>query len=136
MKLESDEAAQTAKQEMLNIKQDVADIEAQIEDLPRLAREKFKGDTPDYLVQAFISNNQQRLQRELSKLESRYNAAAEIYKTEVAEKQREAEFELKQAEYRRALTNDEFDRAYKNTKLMQDSITVVDGKFYMTNPAT
>ena len=136
MKLESDEAAQTAKQEMLNIKQDVADIEAQIEDLPRLAREKFKGDTPDYLVQAFISNNQQRLQRELSKLESRYNAAAEIYKTEVAEKQREAEFELKQAEYNRALTNDEFDRTYKNMKLMQDSITVVDGKFYMTNPAT
>lgn len=136
LKLESDEAAQTAKQEMNNIKKDVADIEAQIEDLPRLAREKFKGDTPDYLVQAYISNNQQRLQRELSKLESRYNAAAEIYKTEIAEKQREAEFELKQAEHNRAMTNDNFDRQYKMTKLQQDSVQRVDGIPYQFDAAT
>lgn len=136
IKLESDKAAQTAKQEMNNIKKDVAEIEAQIEDLPRQAREKFKGDTPDYLVQAFVSNNQQRLQKELSKLESRYNAAAEIYKTEVAEKQREAEFELKQAEYNRAMTNDAFDRQYKMTKLQQDSVQWVDWIPYQFDAAT
>ena len=136
IKLESDKAAQTAKQEMNNIKKDVAEIEAQIEDLPRQAREKFKGDTPDYLVQAFVSNNQQRLQKELSKLESRYNAAAEIYKTEVAEKQREAEYELKKAEYQRELTNDAFDREYKRMNLSLNSTQWVNWVPYMMDPTT
>lgn len=136
IKLETDEAAKTAKEEMLNIQKDIAEIQAQIEDLPRQAREAFKSDVPDYLVQAFQSNNQQRLQRELSKLESRYNAAAEIYKTEVAEKQREAEFDLKKAEHNRALSNDAFDRQYKMTKLKQDSVQWIDWVPYQFDRAT
>lgn len=97
--LESNQVAQNAKQEMLNINKDIAEIQAQIDDLPLQARKLFKGDASQEIVNAFVNNETQRLQKEISKLESRYNAAAEIYKTELANTQWEKEYELKRDQF-------------------------------------
>ena len=121
-KLRSNQTASSAKQEMMNIKRDIADIEAEIEDLPNQARAAFKWDVPDYIYKAFIANRQQELQKELNKLESRYTGLADIYKTEVANTQRELEYELKQREFDRQLTNDSRDRYYKEAQLQNDLI--------------
>jgi hypothetical protein len=50
-----------------------------------------------------------------------------MYKTEVSQAQREAEYNLKMAEYQRALTNDAYDREYKSNKLLQDSVQWING---------
>ena len=120
--LRSNQTASSAKEEMMNIKNDIADIEAEIEDLPNQARAAFKWDVPDYIYKAFISNRQQELQKELNKLESRYTGLADIYKTEVANTQRELEYELKKLEYNRQLTNDSRDRYFKEQQLENDLI--------------
>ena len=120
--LRSNQTASSAKEEMMNIKKDIADIEAEIEDLPNQARAAFRWDVPDYIYKAFISNRQQELQKELNKLESRYTGLADIYKTEVANSQRELEYELKKLEYNRQLTNDSRDRYYKEQQLANDLI--------------
>lgn len=121
-KLRTNQMASSAKEEMMNIKADIADIEAEIDDLPRQAREAFKSDVPEYLVQAFISNNQQRLQRELNKLQSRYSWLADIYKTEVSNTQWELEYQLKKDQLAMDRTKMNFDMAYKQAQLEQDSI--------------
>ena len=134
--LKSNQVATSAKQEMLNIKKDIADLNTQLEELPNEANKIFKWDTPDYLVQAYISNNSQRIQSKIKNLENRYSSLSDIYKTEVSQAQREAEYQLKLAEHNRALTNDEFDRTYKTQKLMQDSVQWVNWIPYTYDAAT
>ena len=95
-KLASSQTAQSATQEMLNINKDIAEIQAKMENLPNEAKKAFKGDVPDYIYQAYISNKQQEYQAQLNKLQSRYQSASDLYKTELANKQWEAEMEMKQ----------------------------------------
>lgn len=135
-KLASNKVATSAKEEMLNIKKDIADLNSELEDLPNKAEKAFKWDVPDYIYKAYISNNSQLLQKKIQNLENRYASLADIYKTEVANTQREAEYQLKLAEHNRAVTNDEYDRKYKNIKLMQDSVEWVDWVPYMMDPTT
>ena len=120
--LRSNQTATSAKQEMLNIKKDIADLNTQLEELPNEANKIFKWDTPDYLVQAYISNNSQKIQSKIKNLENRYSSLSDIYKTEISQWQRELEYKLKLAEYNRSITNDEFDRYYKEAKLENDMI--------------
>lgn len=124
--LKSNQVATSAKQEMLNIKKDIADLNSELEDLPNQAEKIFKWDVPEYLVQAYISNNSQKLQKKIQNLENRYSSLSDMYKTEVSQAQREAEYQLKMAEYQRSLTNDAYDREYKNNKLLQDSVQRVN----------
>lgn len=124
--LKSNKVATSAKQEMLNIKKDIADLNTQLEELPNEANKLFKWDVPQYLVQAYISNNSQKIQSKIKNLENRYSSLSDMYKTEVSQAQREAEYQLKMAEYNRALTNDAYDREYKNNKLLQDSVQRVN----------
>lgn len=121
-KLSSNQTASSAKQEMMNIKRDIADLEQQLEDLPKLAPKMFKWDVPDYIYKAFIANNQQKIQSELSKLQSRYSWLSDIYKTEIANAQRELEYDLKKQEMNRKITNDSWDRYYKDQELELDRI--------------
>ena len=51
----------------------VAELEEKIANLPKEAKKQFKGDVPQYIVDAYVSNNAQRYQSELNKLQSRYN---------------------------------------------------------------
>jgi hypothetical protein len=46
------------------------------------------------------------------------------------------EYELKKQEMNRNLTNDAFDRQYKTSKLLQDSIQIIDGVPYIMDPTT
>lgn len=95
-KLASNQVASSATQEMLNINNDIAELEERLENLPKEAKSHFKGDVPQYIVDAYVSNNTQKIQSELNKLQSRYNSALDLYKTELSNAQREAEMELKE----------------------------------------
>lgn len=134
--LRSNQVATSTQQEMLNIKKDLADLNTQLEELPWNAEKLFKWDVPDYLVQAYISNNSQRIQSKIKNLENRYSSLSDMYKTEVSQAQWQAEYNLKLAEHNRALTNDQFDRTYKNQKLMQDSVQWVNWIPYTYDAAT
>jgi len=134
--LKSNKVASSAKEEMLNIKKDIADLNTQLEELPNEANKLFKWDVPQYLVQAYISNNSQKIQSKIKNLENRYSSLSDMYKTEVSQAQREAEYNLKLAEYNRAMTNDAYDREYKNNKLLQDSVQRVNGVPFSYDAAT
>lgn len=76
---------------MLNLKEQIAELEEKMANLPNEAQKAFKGDVPQYIVDAFVSNNAQRYQSEINKLQSRYNSALDLYKTELSNTQWEAE---------------------------------------------
>lgn len=127
--LESNQVAQNAKQEMMNINKDLAEIQNQIENLPLVARKVFKWDTPQDIVNAFINNQTQKLQNEASKLESRFNAAAEIYKTELANTQWELEYKLKKDEFEESKNQFRMNYAIQKEKATLDAVHWVnDGK--------
>ena len=129
-KLQSNQTARSAKQEMINIKKDLADLQSELDDLPNKAKRAFKWDVPDYIYQAYISNNRQELQKKIQNLENRYASLADIYKTEVANTQREMEYQLKQDQMDMDRTKMNFDMAYKKAQLEQDSIHRSDWKAY------
>ena len=95
-KLASSQTAQSATQEMLNINKDIAEIQTQMNNLPKEAQKVFKGDVPQYLVDAYISNKAQELTTKLNTLQTRYAGLSDMYKAELSQKQFEAEMELKQ----------------------------------------
>lgn len=121
-KLSSNQTASSAKEQMLNIKNDIADLQDRLADLPNEARKAFKGDVPDYIYKAYIANNQQRIQNEISKLENRYAWLSDIYKTEVSNEQRNAEYNLKVQDFNRQVTNDKFNQYIQTAKLELDQI--------------
>lgn len=129
-KLQSNQTASSAKQEMINIKKDLADLQSELDDLPNKAKKAFKWDVPDYIYQAYISNNRQELQKKIQNLENRYASLADIYKTEVANTQREMEYQLKQDQMEMDRTKMNFDMAYKQAQLEQDTIHRSDWKAY------
>jgi len=130
-KLQSNQTASSAKQEMINIKKDLADLQSELDDLPNKAKKAFKWDVPDYIYQAYISNNRQELQKKIQNLENRYASLADIYKTEVSNTQREMEYQLKQDQMDMDRTKMNFDMAYKKAQLEQDSIKWNDWKAYI-----
>jgi hypothetical protein len=89
--MNSNQTAQTATQEMLNINKDIAEIQEKMNKLPQEAKKAFKGDVPQYIVDAFVANRNAQYQSELNKLQSRYNSAVDLYKTELSNEQWKAE---------------------------------------------
>lgn len=116
-KLSSSQTATTATQEMLNINKDIAEIEEKINKLPQEAKKAFKGDVPQYIVDAFVANRTAQYQSELNKLQSRYNSAVDLYKTEVAQQQWWVEMNLKQLQFEADRNQQLWDRAYKTKQL-------------------
>ena len=121
-KLESNQTATNAKQQMMIYKSQIADLQAELEDLPNQAKKAFKGDVPDYFYKAYISNNSQRIQSEIDKLESKYTWLADIYKTELAQAQWETEMEFKYRQFQETQNQNAFDQWYKMAQLEQNSI--------------
>lgn len=101
---------------MLNIKSQIAEIEEKMANLPNEAKKAFRGDVPQYIVDAYVANNSQRLQSELNKLQSRYNGAIELYKTELAQKQREVEMDLKNRQFNFDVNQSMRERNFKATQ--------------------
>ena len=121
-KMEDSITAWSAKQQMMIYKDKIVDLQYELEDLPKEAKRVFKGDAPDYLVKARMSNKQQEIQAKMDKLESKYNAMADIYKTEMSQMQREAEMELKYRQLELQQTNSNFDMWYKSAQLEQNQV--------------
>lgn len=115
-KLTNNQTATTATQEMLNLKEEIAELEEKMANLPKEAQKAFKGDVPQYIIDAFVSNNAQRYQSEINKLQSRYNSALDLYKTELSHAERESEMELKVAEYNFKINQQNWDNAFKTSQ--------------------
>ena len=156
-KLSNNQTATTATQEMLNLKSQIAELEEKMANLPKEAKASFKGDVPQYVVDAFVSNNAQRYQSEINKLQSRYQSALDLYKTELSNAQWMTEMDLKQKEYNFKVNQQNWENAYKtsqtaweqafktrqqnrteqyqaNSLLMNNIKTDKDGKPYIINP--
>ena len=121
-RIESNQTATTAKQQMMQYKSDIVDLQYEIDDLENQAKKIFRWDTPDYLVKAWMSNRQQELQAKMDKLESKYNAMADIYKTELSHEQRAVEMELKYRQEERQQNYQNFDMWYKTAQLEQNQV--------------
>ena len=148
-KLANSQVANTATQEMLNLNAQMAEIQEKMDNLPNEAKKAFKGDVPQYIIDAYVANNSQQLQSELNKLQSRYNGAIDIYKTELAQKQWEVEMDLKQRQFnsdqnyrnwqmynadRTFNLNAQqqyWNQDYLNRKLRYDSIQEINGEAYV-----
>jgi len=153
-KLASSQVAQTATQEMLNLKKDMAELESELENLPKTVKNQFRGDVPQYIIDAKIANENQRIQAELSKLQSRYNGAIELYKTELAQKQREVEMDLNERKFKSdqnyrnwemtynnkklalSAQNQAWEQNYKNQQLKYDNIKEINGEAYVMDATT
>lgn len=121
-RIENNQTATTAKQQMMQYKSDIVDLQYEIDDLENQAKKIFKWDTPDYLVKAWMSNRQQELQAKMDKLESKFNAMSDIYKTELSHEQRAVEMELKYRQEARQQAYQEFDMWYKTAQLEQNQV--------------
>ena len=121
-KLDANQTATTAKQQMMIYKNQIADLQAELEDLPNQAKKAFKGDVPDYFYKAYIANNSQRIQSEIDKLESKYTWLADIYKTELAQAQWETEMQFKYLQFQETKNQNAFDQWYKASQLELNSI--------------
>jgi predicted transcriptional regulator len=95
----NNQVATTATQEMLNINAQIAEYEEKMNNLEREANSVFKGDVPQYIANAYMNNKRQQYQSEINKLESRYNAALDLYKTELSNAQWKEEMNLKYLQY-------------------------------------
>lgn len=115
-KLGNNQTATTATQEMLNLKSQIAELEEKMANLPKEAKASFKGDVPQYVVDAFVSNNAQRYQSEINKLQSRYQSALDLYKTELSNAQWMTEMDLKQKEYNFKVNQQNWENAYKTSQ--------------------
>ena len=121
-KMDSNITAWSAKQQMMMYKDQIVDLQYELEDLPNQARKAFKWDMPDYMYKARMSNRQQEIQVQMDKLESKYNAMADIYKTEMSQMQRQAEMELKYRQLELQQNNANFDMWYKSAQLEQNQV--------------
>lgn len=116
-KLANSQVANSATQEMLNINAQIAEIQEKMNDLPNEARKQFKGDVPQYIVDAYVTNRNQKYQSELNKLQSRYDSAIDLYKTELAQKQWEVEMNLKERQFKSDQNYRDWEMSYNNKKL-------------------
>lgn len=57
------------------LENDMATLQNRLKNLKREANTVFKGDVPQYIVNAYVANRTQEIQDQLSILENRYNAA-------------------------------------------------------------
>lgn len=129
----NNQVATTATQEMLNINAQIAEYEEKLNNLERDTRAMFKGDVPDYLVKAAMANKRQLYQSEINKLESRYNSALDLYKTELSNAQWQEEMKLKYLQYQQGVSNDNWTRYYQSQQLKLNQVKRVDGKAYQMN---
>jgi hypothetical protein len=91
---------------------------------------------PQYLVDAKANNLRQKYQSEISKLQSRYNSALDLYKTELNQAQWQEEMRLKYLQFQETQTNNTWSRYYQSQQLLQNNIKRVDGVAYQVDPTT
>ena len=80
-----------------------------------------------------MANKRQLYQSEINKLESRYNSALDLYKTELSNAQWQEEMKLKYLQYQQGVSNDNWTRYYQSQQLKLNQVKRVDGKAYQMN---
>lgn len=121
-KLNNNKTATSAKEQMSQIKLDIVDLQDKIDWLKAKANNIFPADTPDYIVQWYIANNTQELNKKIQNLENKFLSLSDIYKTEVWNIQRAMEYQLKVDAANREAFNDERERYYKEAQLENDLV--------------
>lgn len=121
-KLNNNKTATSAKEQMSQIKLDIGDLQDEIDWLKAKANNIFPADTPDYIVQWYIANNTQELNKKIQNLENKFLSLSDIYKTEVWNIQRAMEYQLKVDAANREAFNDERERYYKEAQLENDMV--------------
>lgn len=121
-KLNNNKTATSAKEQMSQIKMDIVDLQDEIDWLKAKANNIFPADTPDYIVQWYIANNTQELNKKIQNLENKFLSLSDIYKTEVWNIQREMEYQLKVDAANREAFNDQRERYYKEAQLENDLV--------------
>ena len=96
--LSSNQNYNTASEQMASIENDMARLNNRLQNLSKEANNVFKGDVPQYIVNAYVANRTAEIQNEMSILENRYNAAQSRQQTEWEKTKWEAEFDLKKQE--------------------------------------
>lgn len=91
----SNKVASSAEEEMNNCQKDIAELQTRLKNLPQEARKAFKWDVPQYLVSAYVANKSQEIQDKIGELQSRYNAAMNLYQTEWEKYKWGKEYDLK-----------------------------------------
>ena len=94
-KLAMNNDASTAEETMDLIADEMAKQKNRLKNLEKEANTVFKWDAPDYLVKAYMNNRSLEIQDNISRLESRYNAALDRYKLAVSHAEWSAEYDLK-----------------------------------------
>lgn len=125
--------ATTATQEMLNINGQLADLQYKLDNVYSEAKASFKWDVPDHIVKARASSLTQQYQAQIEKLQSRYNAAMDLYKTELSNAQWKEEMNLKYLQYQQWVSESNWKQYYQSMQLKQDSVKRVNGKAYQMN---
>lgn len=125
--------ATTATQEMLNLNAQMADIQEKMANVKKDAQKAFKWDVPQYIVDAYANNRLQKYQSEYNKLESRYNAAMDLYKTELDNAKWKEEMNLKYLQYQQWVSESNWKQYYQSMQLKQSSVQRVNGKAYQMN---
>lgn len=108
--LADSEIVSGAREQMEVYKRKIVEIQQAAEDLPALAQQSFKWDVPQYMVNAFINNRMQQLNKELQKYQNLYNASLDEAKLEIAQTQWREEMNYKWA-------NLQADQNYRNANL-------------------
>ena len=94
--LQSNSSAQWAKDSMAEIENEISELNLKLKNLKKEANQIFSWDTPQYIVNAYITNRTQEIQGKLQVLTERYKYASNRYDKEVANAQWEKEYSLKE----------------------------------------
>lgn len=93
--LADSEIVSWAKEQMEVYKRKIVEIQQAAEDLPALAQQSFKWDASQQMVNAFINNRMQQLNKELEKYQNLYNASLDEAKLEISQQQWREEMNYK-----------------------------------------
>ena len=119
----SNKAASSAEEEMNNCQKDIAELQTRLKNLPQEARKAFKWDVPQYLVSAYVANKSQEIQDKIGELQSRYNAAMNLYQTEWEKYKWGKEYQLKEKQLSADIQSEAFNQYVKKTQLDREVVT-------------
>lgn len=129
----SSQTANISREWILTLDDEITTWQKKIDNLRTEANNKFKWDTPDYIVNAYISNRRQQYQAEIDKLEWRRSTYLELYKMDLNNYQWGEEMKYKYLQHNQQVNNEMWDRYYKEKQLTMSNIKWDNWKAYQIN---
>lgn len=132
----SNKVASSAEEEMNNCQKDIAELQTRLKNLPQEARKAFKSDVPQYLISAYVANKSQEIQDKIGELQSRYNAAMNLYQTEWEKYKWGKEYDLKKQQLEQQQSELTYDMWLKQQQLDRQVVTDKDWNILTYNTET